>query len=72
MIGTIQANEAIKIITGMGEPIYNKLIILDALNRELTIVKIRNQHTRNGITELMDYEDFCGISQRKSKSLKNY
>ena len=70
MIGTMQVNEVIKIITGIGEPLANKLVILDALSMELTTIKIHSQDAKSAITELVDYEDFCGISQQKSKSLK--
>lgn len=69
MIGTMQANEAIKIITGLGEPLSDKLLLLDALGMELTTIKIRPQAVRAAIHELIDYEDFCGISERKNKSL---
>lgn len=70
MIGTMQANEVIKIITGIGEPLADKLVILDALSLELTTINIRHQNARTTITELIDYEDFCGLNQQKSKSLK--
>lgn len=68
MIGTIQANEAIKIILGEGLPLYNRLLVLDALDmrfRELSIRK--NPHcqicgTHPTITQLIDYQHFCGIS----------
>lgn len=70
MIGTMQANEVIKIITGIGEVISNKLLILDALSMDLTTINIRKKPGTPPITSLIDYEDFCGISQQKSKSLK--
>ncbi len=70
MIGTIQANEAIKIILGEGMPLYNRLLVLDALDmrfRELSIQK--NPHcqicgTNPTITQLIDYQHFCGISPK--------
>jgi sulfur-carrier protein adenylyltransferase/sulfurtransferase len=69
MIGTMQANEAIKIITGIGEPLSDKLLLLDALSMEFTTIRIRPQAVRTAIHELIDYEDFCGISEGKNKSL---
>lgn len=70
MIGTIQANEAIKLILGEGLPLYNRLLVLDALDmrfRELSIHK--NPHcqicgTNPTITQLIDYQHFCGITPK--------
>lgn len=70
MIGTIQANEAIKLILGEGLPLYNRLLVLDALDmrfRELSIHK--NPHcqicgTHPTITQLIDYQHFCGITPK--------
>jgi sulfur-carrier protein adenylyltransferase/sulfurtransferase len=69
MIGTMQANEVIKIITGIGDTLANKLLVLDALSMEFTTIRIRNHGARSTIVELIDYEDFCGLSERKNKSL---
>lgn len=69
MIGTIQANETIKLITGIGEPLANKLLIIDALTMEQNVFQLFTGHARKRITALIDYDDFCGISQDKSKSL---
>ncbi len=69
MIGTMQANEAIKIIAGIGEPLANKLLIIDALSMEQQVFRIRDRRTRETIRELIDYENFCGISRDKNKSL---
>lgn len=70
MIGTIQANEAIKIILGEGTPLYNRLLVLDALDmrfRELSISKNPDCQicgTNPTITHLIDYQHFCGISPK--------
>lgn len=71
MIGSFQASEAIKIISSVGEPLANKLLILDAFTMEQLIVKIGNRDTRKTITRLVDYDIFCGISQEKNKSLSH-
>lgn len=58
IIGSLQASEAIKVLTGAGEPLDGKLFVLDAntmLNRTLAIPKKPNI----AITELIDYEQFC-------------
>jgi molybdopterin/thiamine biosynthesis adenylyltransferase/rhodanese-related sulfurtransferase len=69
MIGSIQASEAIKVITHIGEPLAGKLLILDALTMDTTTINIPNRSARNHITSLIDYEDFCGINQDKNKPL---
>ena len=69
IIGTLQASEAIKIILGAGDPLIDKLLIFDALSLDQTIINIPDRQTRAGIKSLIDYEDFCGISQDKNKSL---
>lgn len=61
LIGTIQASEAIKIITGIGEPLSGKLLLLDTLSMHQTILNIHKTEAANQITELIDYEDFCGV-----------
>lgn len=70
IIGSIQASEAIKVLAGMGETLAGKLLILDALTLQQTIIRIPERGSRNKIKELIDYEDFCGISREKDKSLK--
>jgi sulfur-carrier protein adenylyltransferase/sulfurtransferase len=69
IIGALQANEAIKILTGIGEPLTNKLLIFDSLSLEQYVVSIPDRNTRMQIRSLIDYEDFCGISRGKNKSL---
>lgn len=68
MIGTIQANEVIKIINGVHEPLINTLLILDAETMDITKIKIQNHGTRSAIKELIDYDLFCK-SEQKSKPL---
>ncbi len=70
IIGSMQANEAIKIITGMGEPLADKLLLFDSSTSTQTTVKIKNQNARKSIQHLIDYDEFCGINGEKSKSLK--
>lgn len=69
IIGSLQASEAIKIITGKGEPLSDKLLIIDSMTLDFTQIKIQNRHTHAQIKNLIDYEDFCGINEKKSKSL---
>jgi sulfur-carrier protein adenylyltransferase/sulfurtransferase len=59
-IGSIMVNEAIKLITGIGEPLLGRLMIYDALEMTYKQVKIRKDPETPKITELIDYEAFCG------------
>jgi|SRR6478609_2844842 len=69
MIGGMQANEVIKIIAQIGEPLVDKLVIFDALAMEMTSIAIPNRNSRTTIKSLIDYEDFCGINPKNNKSL---
>jgi molybdopterin/thiamine biosynthesis adenylyltransferase/rhodanese-related sulfurtransferase len=60
-IGSIMVNEAIKLITGIGETLLGRLMIYDALEMSYRTVKIRKDPTAEPITELIDYETFCGV-----------
>ena len=67
LVGTMQATEVIKLITGMGDPLIGRLLMIDALRmnfRTLTVQKnpdcvICSDNATQ--TELIDYEAFCGI-----------
>nr|WP_246400538.1 adenylyltransferase/sulfurtransferase MoeZ [Jiangella mangrovi] len=59
-IGSIMVTEAIKLITGIGDPLLGRLMIYDALEMNYTTLKIRKDPTAEPITELIDYEAFCG------------
>jgi sulfur-carrier protein adenylyltransferase/sulfurtransferase len=65
-IGSIQVNEAIKLLTGIGEPLVGKLMIYDALEMEYRKLKVRKDPScalcgdHPTVTELIDYENFCG------------
>ncbi|MBT1703653.1 molybdopterin-synthase adenylyltransferase MoeB [Fulvivirgaceae bacterium PWU20] len=69
IIGSMQALEVIKIIAAKGEPLANQLLIFDGLQMEQTKISIKNRNARESIKSLIDYEDFCGISQDNIKSL---
>lgn len=67
IIGSLQANEVIKLILGEGEPMIGRLLLFDALRmrfRELSLKKdpdcpLCSEHPTQ--TELIDYQEFCGI-----------
>jgi molybdopterin/thiamine biosynthesis adenylyltransferase/rhodanese-related sulfurtransferase len=60
-IGSIMVTEAIKLITGVGEPLLGRLISYDALEMRYREVRIRKDPETPKITELIDYDAFCGV-----------
>jgi sulfur-carrier protein adenylyltransferase/sulfurtransferase len=67
MIGIVQATEAIKLITGIGEPLIGRFMIYDALKMKFRELKLRKDPdcpvcgTHPTVTRLIDYEQFCGV-----------
>jgi molybdopterin/thiamine biosynthesis adenylyltransferase/rhodanese-related sulfurtransferase len=65
-VGAIQVTEAIKLITGIGEPLLGRLMVYDALEMSYRQIKVRKDRDcavcgeHPTVTELIDYEDFCG------------
>jgi molybdopterin/thiamine biosynthesis adenylyltransferase/rhodanese-related sulfurtransferase len=78
-IGSIQVNEAIKLLVGIGEPLVGRLMIYDALEMTYRTVKVRKDPEcplcgkNPTITELVeDYEAFCGaISEEAADAAKD-
>jgi molybdopterin/thiamine biosynthesis adenylyltransferase len=68
IVGSIQAVEAIKLITGIGRTLVGRLLLFDALEMEFTTVKLRWDPDcpvcgkNPTITELIDYDLFCGLA----------
>jgi molybdopterin/thiamine biosynthesis adenylyltransferase/rhodanese-related sulfurtransferase len=60
-IASVMGTEAIKLITGIGDPLLGRLMIYDALDMSYRTIKIRKDPETPKITELIDYEDFCGV-----------
>lgn len=61
IIGSLQANEVIKVVTGIGKPLSGRLFVYDALSFETRTLKISKNPATPAITELIDYEQFCGV-----------
>lgn len=60
-IASIMGTEAIKLITGIGEPLLGRLMVYDALDMTYRTIRIRKDPSTPKITELIDYEEFCGV-----------
>ena len=60
-IASVMGTEAIKLITGIGEPLLGRLMVYDALEMSYRTITIRKDPATPKITELIDYELFCGV-----------
>jgi len=67
-IGSIMVTEAIKLITGIGETLLGRLMVYDALEMTYRTIKIRKDPAGDKITELIDYEAFCGVVSEDAAS----
>ena len=71
-IGSIMVTEAIKLITGVGETLLGRLMVYDALEMTYRTLKLRKDPTGAPVTELIDYEAFCGtISEEAAEAAKD-
>jgi len=74
VIGTIQATEAVKLIIGQGDPLIGRLLLFDALKMKFKELKLRKDPKcplcgpNKTITELIDYDFFCGVSPEQKKA----
>ena len=69
VIGNLQVVETLKMILGIGKPLIGTLLIYDALSTEFRKLKLKRDSNcpvcgeNPTITELIDYEEFCGLSR---------
>jgi sulfur-carrier protein adenylyltransferase/sulfurtransferase len=78
-IGSIQVTEAIKLLTGIGEPLVGRLTVYDALEMTYRTIKVRKDPNcalcgeNPTVTDLLeDYEDFCGaVSDEAAEAVVN-
>jgi sulfur-carrier protein adenylyltransferase/sulfurtransferase len=73
-IGTIQATETVKLILGIGEPLIGRILLYDALGMRFREMKLRKDPNcpvcgeNPTVTELIDYQEFCGIPQANAQA----
>jgi molybdopterin/thiamine biosynthesis adenylyltransferase/rhodanese-related sulfurtransferase len=73
-VGTLQATEVIKLLADVGEPLVGRLLMSDALNMDFRTVNVPTNPDcpvcgdDPTVTELIDYEAFCGIPQDDTSS----
>ena len=76
VIGTLQATEAIKIVLEKGDTLSGRLMLYDALGMKFREMRLRKDENcticsdHPTITELIDYEQFCGILPPKAKTVE--
>jgi len=68
IVGNFQALEVIKCIANIGEPLIGKLLIYDALTSKSRILKFAKTSSV-AVTQLINYEDFCGLPNIKNNSM---
>jgi adenylyltransferase/sulfurtransferase len=72
-VGSIQVTEAIKVLTGVGEPLVGSLMVYDALEMTYRKIKVRKDPNcaicgeNPTITGLIDYEEFCGALSQEAQ-----
>jgi adenylyltransferase/sulfurtransferase len=75
IVGSLQAAEAIKLVVGIGDPLIGRLLRFDALKMQFREYKLRKDPdcpvcgAHRTITELIDYDEFCGITPGPEVSL---
>jgi len=69
IIGSMQASEVIKVITGVGEPLSGRLFLFDAASFTTRVLNV-NKNPDTKITALINYEAFCGIGLPEENPLK--
>jgi adenylyltransferase/sulfurtransferase len=73
-IGSIQVTEAIKLLTGIGEPLLGSLVVYDALEMTYRKIKVRKDPNcaicgeNPTVTGLIDYDDFCGAVSEEAQA----
>ncbi|MGZ4533534.1 MAG: adenylyltransferase/sulfurtransferase MoeZ, partial [Mycobacteriaceae bacterium] len=67
-IGAIMGTEAIKLIMGIGETLLGRLMVYDALDMTYRTIKLRKDPEATRVTELIDYDAFCGVVSDDARS----
>lgn len=63
VIGGLMVSEAIKLVTGTGSPLIGRVIVHDALRGDFRELSYQRDPGASPITELIDYEEFCGVTE---------
>jgi adenylyltransferase/sulfurtransferase len=77
VIGVIQATETIKLIVEKGEPLIGRLLMYDSLAMRFREIRIRRDPdcplcgANPTITELLNYDEFCGLEVAEAAAVGN-
>ena len=77
IIGTVQATEVLKLLLGNGDPLIGRLLVFDAMKMKFRELKLRKDPNcpmcgpNATITELIDYNAFCGIGPEREPALES-
>lgn len=72
IIGTLQALEAVKVLTGIGEVLSGKLLLYDGLNQQLSKINFKTNSTNKKITQLQDFYEPVDCDIVPSVSAKTF
>jgi adenylyltransferase/sulfurtransferase len=61
VVGSTMAGEVLKLVTGAGRPLLGRLLVFDGLATSWREIRVRPSGRRPAVTELVDYEAFCGV-----------
>lgn len=74
LIGTVQATEVVKLVLGQGESLIGRLLLYNALDMRFSEIKLKKNSScpvcgdHPTVTELIDYDEFCGVKKEASKN----
>jgi adenylyltransferase/sulfurtransferase len=76
IIGSLQAAEAIKLVTGLGEPLAGRLLLFDALTMSFRTIQLRRDPScptcgTSRTTTLVDYEEICAIEEPRRDDIRS-
>lgn len=62
LIGTLQANEVLKIISSYAEPLSGQILLFDTTTLEAIKIKVPDRKSRESVKKLIDYDEFCNLT----------
>ena len=76
LVALVQATETLKLLAGIGEPLYGRLLRYDALRLDFAEFRLKKDRDcpvcggQPSVTELIDYEGFCGVPAAEETTLE--
>jgi adenylyltransferase/sulfurtransferase len=70
-VGSLMVTEAVKLITGVGRSLLGRVALFDALGGSWREIKVARDPAAERVTELTDYEAFCGIVPEPAAAKEN-